>query len=115
MPVRGKVLENFGAVAFVAGVEAEPEGRVGGERHDVRQKVAHRIHDADGGFAVFDADVDVEAEDEVGAGDELEIFDDLVVARVGINLLRAPVGEGVRGAGDEFEMVLAGQLDHFAA
>jgi hypothetical protein len=79
----GEVFEDLGAVALVAGVDAEPEGRVGGQRHDVRQEVAHRVHDADGGFAVFDADVDVEAEDEVGAGDELEIFDDLVVARVG--------------------------------
>ena len=110
-----KIFKDFGAVAFVAGVEAEPEGRVGGERHDVGEKVAHRIHDADGGFAVFDADVDMEAEDEVGAGDELEVFDDLVVARVGIDLLGAPVGEGMRGAGDEFELVFAGELDHFAA
>ncbi len=97
----GEVLEYFGAVAFVAGVEAEPERRVGGEGHDVGKKVAHRIHDANGGFAVFDADVDVEAEDEVGAGDELEIFDDLVIARVGINLLGAPIGEGMSSAGDE--------------
>jgi hypothetical protein len=81
----------------------------------VGEKVAHRIHDADGGFAVFDADVDVEAEDEIGAGDKLEIFDDLVIARVGIDLLGAPVGEGVRCAGDELELVLAGELDHFAA
>ncbi len=79
------------------------------------QKVAHRIHDADGGFAIFDADVDVQAEDEVGAGDELEIFDHLVIARVGIDLLRAPVGEGMRGSGDEFEVVFARELDHFAA
>ena len=110
-----KVLEDLGAIAFVAGVEAEPEGRVGGERHDVRQEIAHRVHDADRCFAVFDADVHVEAEDEVGARDELEIFDHLVIARIGIDLLRAPVGEGMRGAGDEFEIVFAGELDHLAA
>ena len=104
----GEVFKDLGAVAFVAGVEAEPEGRVGGQRHDVGQKVAHRVHDADGGLAVFDADVDVEAEDEVGAGDELQILDDLVIARVGIDLLGAPVGEGMGGAGDEYEVVLAG-------
>ena len=104
-----KILKDFGAVAFVAGVEAEPEGRVGGERHDVGQKIAHRIHDADRGFTVFDADVHMEAEDEVGAGDELEIFDDLMVARVGIDFLGAPVGEGMRGAGDEFELSVRGQ------
>ncbi len=79
------------------------------------QKVTHRVHDADGGFAVFDADVDVQAEDEVGAGDELQVLDYLVIARVGINLLRAPVGEGMGGAGDQLEAVLAGELDHLAA
>ena len=105
----GEVFEDLGAVALVAGLHAEPEGRVGGEREDVRQEVAERVHDADGGFAVFDADVDVEAEDEVGAGDELEVFDDLGVAGIGIDLLHAPVGEGVGGAGDEEEAVLFGE------
>ena len=111
----GEVFEDLGAVALVAGLHAEPEGRVGGEREDVGEEVAHRVHDADGGFAVFDADVDVEAEDEVGAGDELEVFDDLGVARVGIDLLDAPVGEGMGGAGDEDEVVLFGEGDHVAA
>jgi hypothetical protein len=37
----GEVFKDLGAIAFVAGIEAEPEGRVGGQRHDVRQKVAH--------------------------------------------------------------------------
>ena len=57
----------------------------------------------------------MEAEDEIGACDELEIFDDLVIARVGIDLLGAPIGEGMGGAGDELEVVVAGELDHFAA
>ena len=59
--------------------------------------------------------MDVEAEDEVGAGDELEVFDDLVVAGVGVDLLRAPVGEGVGGSGDEHEAVFFGEPDHVAA
>jgi hypothetical protein len=59
--------------------------------------------------------MDVEAEDEVGAGDQLQILDDLMVARVGIDLLGAPVGEGMRGAGNEDKLVIAGQLDHLAA
>ena len=111
----GEVFEDLGAVALVAGLHAEPEGRVGGEREDVREEVAQGVHDADGGFAVFDADVDVEAEDEVGAGDELEVFDDLGVAGVGVDLLDAPVGEGVSGACDEDEVVLFGEGDHVAA
>ena len=111
----GEVFEDLGAVALVAGVHAEPEGGVGGEREDVREEVAQGVHDADGGFAVFDADVDVEAEDEVGAGDELEVFDDLGVTGVGVDLLNAPVGEGVGGAGDENEAMLFGEGDHVAA
>ena len=111
----GEVFEDLGAVALVAGLHAEPEGRVGGEREDVREEVAQGVHDADGGFAVFDADVDVEAEDEVGAGDELEVFDDLGVAGIGVDLLDAPVGEGMGCAGDEDEAVLFREGDHVAA
>ena len=62
----------------------------------------------------FDADVDVESEDEVGAGDELEVFDDLGVAGVGVNLLDAPVGEGMGGSGDKDEIVFFGEIDHGA-
>ena len=45
----------------------------------------------------------------------LEVFDDLGVARVGIDLLRAPVGEGMGCSGDEDEAVLFGEGDHVAA
>ena len=45
---------------------------------------------------VRDADVDVEAEDQVGAREQLHLLDDLVVARIGEDLLVGPVGEGVR-------------------
>jgi hypothetical protein len=59
--------------------------------------------------------MNVEPEDEVGAGDELEVFDDLSVTGVGVDLLDAPVGEGMGGAGDEDEAVLLGERDHVAA
>ena len=55
----GEVFKDLGAIAFVSGVEAEPEGGVGGERHDVGEEVSHGVHDAYGGFTVFNADVDV--------------------------------------------------------
>jgi hypothetical protein len=80
----------------------------------VGEEVAKGVHDPDGGFTVFDAYVDVEAEDEVGAGDELEVFDDLGVAWVGVDLLDAPIGEGVSGTGYENETVLFGEGDHVA-
>jgi hypothetical protein len=59
--------------------------------------------------------VDVQAEDEVGAGYELQVFDDLRIARIGVDLLHAPVGEGMGGAGYEHEAVLLSEADHVAA
>ena len=38
----GEVFEDFCAIAFVAGLHAEPEGGVGGEREDVGEEVAER-------------------------------------------------------------------------
>ena len=58
---------------------------------------------------------DMQAEDKVGAGHKLEVFHDLVVARVRINLLGAPVGKGMRGARNQLQAMLGGQLDHLAA
>ncbi len=37
------------------------------------------------------------------------------IAFVGIDLLLAPVGEGMGGAGDEHEAVIVGEFDHLAA
>ncbi len=110
-----KFVEDLGAIALEAGVVAAPEGRVGREREQVGQEIAHRVHDADGGLAVLDADVHMQAEDEVGAGDGLQIFDDAAIALVGIDLLLAPVGEGVSGAGDEHQAMFMGEANHLAA
>ena len=110
----GKVLEDLGAIALVAGVHAQPEGRVRGQRQDVRQEVAQRVHDADRGFAILDADVDVQAEDEIGAGHQLQVFDYLGVAGVGVDLLDAPVGEGVSGACHQHQAMFLRQPDHVA-
>jgi len=51
----------------------------------------------------------------IGAGDELEVLDDLGVAGIGVDLLDAPVGEGMGGSGDEEEIVLFGEGNHVAA
>ena len=102
MLVRGKLVEDFGAIAFRVRdrVAAVLERRVSREREQVGW--AHRIHDPDGGFAVFDADVHVEAEDKVSAGDDSGgPSTTLMIPRVGIDFLLAPVGEGMSGAGDE--------------
>jgi hypothetical protein len=45
--------------------------------------------------------VHVQAEDQVGAGDVLQVFDDALVALAVGDLLRLPVAEGVRARGDD--------------
>ena len=44
----------------------------------MRQEIARIVHDLDGDLAVLDADVDVQAEDQVGARDQLHLLDDLL-------------------------------------
>ena len=51
------------------------------------------IHHVDRGLAVLDADVHVQAENQIGARHQLHVLDDVLVALVGMNLLRAPVAE----------------------
>ena len=109
-----ELVEHLAAVRLQPGIEADPEGRVGRKREQVRQKVAHLVHQVNGRFAVLDADVHVQAEDQVRARHQLHVLDDLQVALVGINVLHAPVGERVRRAGAEQQAVLAGELHHGA-
>ena len=54
------------------------------------------IHHVDRGLAIFDADVHVQAEDQIGAGHQLQVLHDVFVALVGMNFLSAPVREGMR-------------------
>ena len=76
-----EAVEDHAAVRLEAGVAALPEGRVGGQREEVRQEVARLVHDVDRRLAVVDADVDVQAEDQVRPRHLLQVFDDLLVAR----------------------------------
>src|SRR5579862_598584 len=69
-----EALEDFAAIGFEARPHAHPEGRIGRQRQDVRQEVPHGIHDVDGGVAVFDADMHMQPEDQVGARDHLHVF-----------------------------------------
>ncbi len=57
----------------------------------------------------------MQAEDEVSAGDGLQVFNDAAIALVGIDLLLAPVGEGMRCAGDEHQAMFVGEANHLAA
>ena len=110
-----KTLEDLQAVGGEAGVAADPERRVGGQREDVRQEIARGVLELDGGLAVGHADVDVQAEDEVGAGDLLEIVQHALVALAGGDLLVNPVGKRVRAGGGDAEAGLFRQAGQVAA
>ena len=62
----------------------------------MRQKVAGMIHQVNSGLAVLNSDMHVQAEDQISAGDELHIFDDIFVTRVGMNFLHPPIAKGMR-------------------
>ena len=76
VPVRGKSLEDFKPIAFQSGVASDPEGGIGRERVEMGQKIAGLIHDMNRHFAIGNADVDMEPEDEIGARDLLQVFHD---------------------------------------
>ena len=54
------------------------------------------IHHVDRGLAIFNADVHVQAENQVGPRHQLQVFDNVFVAFVGMNLLHPPVAKGMR-------------------
>ena len=81
----------------------------------MRHEIPRLVHNADGGFAVFDADVNVQAEDEIRTRDHLEVLHDVFVALIGIYGLIAPVGERMRGGGGDEEAVFAREPDDGAA
>ena len=110
-----ELVEHLAAIGLQPGVHAEPERRVGRQRQHVRQEIARVIHHVDRRLAILDADVHVQAENQVRARHQLHVFDDLVVALVGIDVLRAPVGKRMRRAGGQPQAVLLRQLDHVAA
>ncbi len=63
---------------------------------------------------VLNADVDVQAEDNVGAGNQLQVLDHLQVTRIGINSLLTPVGKGMGCTGYQCQPILTGQPDHLS-
>jgi hypothetical protein len=111
----GELIEDFAAVGFEPGIHAAPERRIRGKSQDMRKEVARRIHDVYGRFGVFDADMDVQAEDEIGARHHLQVFDDGPVALIRVDLLFAPVGERVGSGGRQAQAILMGQLHHLMA
>ena len=91
-----KAPEDRRAVRLQAGVAAQPEGRAGRERQQVRQEVARRVHDVDRGRAVRHRDVHVHAEDEQRSRQLLQLLDDVLVALAWRDDLIDPARERVR-------------------
>ena len=78
-----KLVEHFAAIRFQPRVHPQPERGIGRKRQDVRQKIAGVIHQLDRGLAVFNANVHVQPEDQVGPRHQLQVFDNVLVALVG--------------------------------
>ena len=92
-----------------------PERRRGAEREQMREHVAHLVHEVDAQLVVVDADVDVHAADDETAHDLLKILlDGFVALLVGAPLL-APDREWMRGGSDEAQSVGTGDRRHGAA
>ena len=110
-----KSLEHLGPVALPAGVLSAPEGRIDGEGEDVRQKITRRIHQLDARLVVLHGDMNVQPEDEVRAGDHLEVVDDLIVTRRGRDGDVGPVRDGVRACRGDPQSAFPHQSDDFPA
>ena len=101
MPVRGKRRKTVVRKDFEAGVAAHPEGRAGGKREEVRKEIANHIHHVDGGLLVGHGDVHVHSEDQQGACELLQLFDDILIALAGGDDLIDPARKGMSaGSGD---------------
>src|SRR5215471_2973513 len=111
----GEAVEDLRPEALQPAVAPQPEGGVRREGEQVREEVADLVEDLERRAPVLDADVDVEAENQVGAREHLHLLDDAVVARVGKDLLVGPVGEGVRPGGGHAHAGLRREANHLGA
>src|SRR5437868_5238626 len=66
----------------------------------------------DRGLAIFYAHMHVQAKDEIGPCDELQVLYYFEIALVGVNFLGSPVRERMRRTGGEHQTVVAGEPDH---
>src|SRR3954465_8056759 len=57
-----KLVENFAAVRLQSGIHSLPEGGIGGKSQDMGQEIARRVHQVNGRFPIFHADMDMQTE-----------------------------------------------------
>ena len=94
---------------------AAPERRVGRQREQDREVHTHAVRDVDRLVGVVDADVHVQAEQQLLAHDEAERVDDLAVALALHDALVLPVGKRVGRRGADRESLRLGCLAHAPA
>ena len=87
----GKTLEHFQPVTFQPGIVPHPERRVNRQRVNVGQEIARLIHNVDGGFAVWNSDVHMQPEDEIGPGKQLHVAHNFLIALALSDELIAPM------------------------
>ena len=91
-----KTFEHFEAITFQPRIMAHPERRVDRESVDVRQKIARLIHHVDGALAIGHSDMNVQPKDQVCPGEQLHVFDDLLVTFALSDVLVPPVRKRMR-------------------
>ena len=81
----------------------------------MRQKIARLIHDVNGGFAIGNADVDVQSENEIRARQQLHVFHDLPVALAFGDELIVPMRKRMRAGRGDLQSAASGEVGQLAA
>ena len=110
-----EAFEDLRANAHQTRFASEPERRARREREEVREEITNLVVERDGDLAIDDADVNMQAEDQIRARDVLKVRDDFVVALVRRDVLRLPIAEWMRGRGDDAKAALLREVIQLAA
>ena len=100
---------------FRPGVAPHPERRARRQRQQVRQEVAHLVHQVDHHRPIRHADVHVQAEDQERPRQLLQFLDDVVVADAGRDDLVFPARERMRAGRGHREADALGGARQLAA
>src|ERR1700683_1158418 len=110
----GKLVKYLAPVSLQPCIHPQPEGRVSRQREEVRQKIPRMIHHVDRGLAILNPNVHVQPENEVRPRHQLHVFDNILITRVGMNLLYLPVRKRMRRHRRQPQPILLGKLDNIA-
>src|SRR2546423_2225472 len=91
-----KTLEHFEPITFQSGIASDPKRGIDRQRVNVRQKIAGLIHHMNGGFTVWNSDVDVQSENQVRARERLHIANNFLIALALGDELVAPMRKRMR-------------------